>query len=203
MKENTNYSKLETIFNYNGGYITRKDADKAGIPSWFLSDFARKNQLNKIAPGFYTSDSFIPDDYFIFQQRYPKYIYSGMSALYLHKLTDKIVTTIEVSAPQGYNPSRIKRCNLIVHKISNENIYKLGVTKVETMFGNEVNVYDEERTICDIIKHRDEYDGETFFKAVKLYIRNTNNQIKLFRYASVLGIEKKVFEVIEVMANEN
>lgn len=201
MKEYSNYSKLEKIFNSNGGYITRKDADKANIPSWFLSDFVKKNKLNKIAPGFYANDSFIPDNYYIFQQRYPKYIYSGMSALYLHKLTDKIVTDLEVSAPQGYNPSRIKRENLVIHKISNESIYNLGITKVETMFGNQVNVYDEERTICDIIKHRDEYDSETFLKAIKFYIRGTNNQIKLFRYARALGIEKKVFEVMEVAAN--
>ena len=35
------------------------------------------------------------------------------------------------------------------------------------------------------------------------YIKKTNNQIKLFRYARELGIEKKVYEVMEVLTNEN
>ena len=48
MKDNTNYSKLEMIFKTNDGYITREDVDNANIPSWFLSDFVRKNNLNKI-----------------------------------------------------------------------------------------------------------------------------------------------------------
>lgn len=201
MKDNTNYSKLERIFKTNGGYITREDVDNANISSWFLSDFVKKNNLNKIAPGFYASDNFIVDDYFILQRRYPKYIYAGLSALYLLGLTDKIPTDIEVSAPQNYHPSRNKIDSLIVHKLSNINVYELGVKEVKTMFGYIVKTYDEERTICDVIKYRDKYDSETFIKAVKFYVKNHNNQSKLFEYAKELGVEKKVYEVMEVVAN--
>lgn len=201
MKENTNCSKLERIFKTNGGYITREDIDNANIPSWFLSDFVKKNNLNKIAPGFYANDNFIVDDYLILQRRYPKYIYARLSALYLLGLTDKIPTNIEVSAPQNYHPSRSKVDSLIIHKLSNSNIYELGIKEVKTMFGNIVKTYDEERTICDVIKYRDKYDSETFNKAIKIYIRTINNQSKLFKYARELGVEKKVYEIMEVVAN--
>ena len=201
MKENTNCSKLERIFKTNGGYITREDIDNANIPSWFLSDFVKKNNLNKIAPGFYANDNFIVDDYLILQRRYPKYIYARLSALYLLGLTDKIPTNIEVSAPQNYHPSRSKVDSLIIHKLSNSNIYELGIKEVKTMFGNIVKTYDEERTICDVIKYRDKYDSDTFNKAIKYYIRTINNQFKLFKYARELGVEKKVYEVMELVAN--
>ena len=201
MKDNTNYSKLEMIFKTNDGYITREDVDNANIPSWFLSDFVKKNNLNKIAPGFYADDSYIVDNYYILQRRYPKYIFAGLSALYLLGLTDKIPTDIEVSAPQNYHPSRKKIDSLIVHKLSNANVYELGMKEVKTMFGNIVRTYDEERTICDVIKRRDKYDGETFIKAIKFYVRAINNQSKLFKYARELGIEKKVYEVMEVVTN--
>lgn len=201
MKDNTNYSKLEKIFKTNDGYITREDVDNANIPSWFLSDFVKKNNLNKIAPGFYADDSYIVDNYYILQRRYPKYIFAGLSALYLLGLTDKIPTDIEVNAPQNYHPSRNKIDSLIVHKISKAKVYELGIKEVKTMFGNIVRTYDEERTICNVIKHRGKYDGETFIKAIKLYIKTSNNQSKLFKYARELGIEKKVYEVMEVVAN--
>ena len=201
MKDNTNYSKLKKIFKTNDGYITREDVNDANIPSWFLSDFVRKNNLNKIAPGFYADDSYIVDNYYILQRRYPKYIFAGLSALYLLGLTDKIPTDIEVSAPQNYHPSRKKIDSLIVHKLSNANVYELGIKEVKTMFGNIVRTYDEERTICDVIKYRDKYDGETFIKAIKFYARTINNQSKLFKYARELGVEKKVYEVMEVVAN--
>ena len=92
MKEMTNFHKLENILKSNKGYITREDVDKNNIPSWFLSDFVRRKGLEKIAPGFYANEAYIVDDYYILQKRYPKYIYTGMSALYLLSLTDKIVT---------------------------------------------------------------------------------------------------------------
>ena len=202
MKE-TNYSKLNSIFNNNGGFITREDIDKANIPSWFLSDYVKKNNLFKISPGLYVDDNYAVDDYYILQRRYPKYIFSGMSALYFLRLTDKIPTDFEVTAPQGYNPTRNKIDSLVVRKISNPSIYELGIKETKTYFGNVIRIYDEERTICDLIKHRDRYDSETFVKAIRLYIKRINNQNKLFRYARKLGIEKKVFEIMEVMANED
>ena len=201
MKESTNYSLLKKIFKANGGYITREDVNNANISSWFLSDFVKRNNLSKIAPGFYANDNYIIDNYYIIQKRYPKYIFSGLSALYLLGLTDKIPTDIEVSSPQNYHPFRNKIDLLIIHKLSNKKIYELGIKDVKTMFGNIVKTYDEERTICDVIKYRDKYDGETFIKAIKFYVRTINNQSKLFKYARELGIEKKVYELIEIVAN--
>ena len=71
------------------------------------------------------------------------------------------------------------------------------------MFGNHVKAYDKERTICDLIKYRDRYDGETFVKAIKAYAAGHPNQRKLFRYAKAMKIEKAVFEIMELVMNEN
>lgn len=203
MKENTNYYKILKMFEENYGYITREDTDEANIPSWFLSDFVKKKNLNKIAPGFYASDDFALDEYYILQKRYPKFIFSGMSALYLHRLTDKIPAEMCVSAPQGYNPTRNKIDSLSIRRISSPEILNLGISTVDTMFGNKVQTYDEERTICDLIKYRDKYDSETFVKAVKTYAKGKPNQGKLFKYAKTMKIEKKVFDVMEVVMNES
>ena len=135
--------------------------------------------------------------------RYPKYIYSGLSALYLHHLTDKIPIDLYVTCPRGYHPYRKNLIALSVTYISNNALYNLGITETKTMFGNLIKVYDKERTICDLIKYRDNYDGETFVKAMKTYVKGNIDQRKLFRYAKVMKIEKKVFEILEVMTNEN
>lgn len=202
MKEMTNYVKIDAIFERNGGFVTRKDIDEENIPSWFLSDYVKKNKLNKIAPGFYASDEYAVDEYLILQMRYPKYIFSGMSALYLHYLTDKIPTDIYVTCPQGYHPSKNRSDSLIVTRVSDTDLYSLGISEAETMFGNKVRAYDKERTICDLIKHRDEYDGETFVKAIKNYVNGEVDQSRLFRYARMMKIEKKVFEIMEIVASK-
>lgn len=203
MEDTTNYFKIEKIINKNGGYITRDDIDRANIPSWFLSEYVKKNNLTKVAPGYYCNDSYFIDSFYILQRRYPKYIFSDMTALFFHHLTDKIPSIIEVSAPQGYNPSRSKIDNLSIRRISNNDIYNLGVSEVTTSFGNKVKVYDIERTICDVIKYRDKYDSETFIKAIKYYVRKTHDQTKLFEYARKMNIERKVFEIMEVVNNND
>lgn len=75
-----------------------------------------------------------------------------------------------------------------------------GIINIETMFGNEIRAYDRERTICDLIKLRDECDGETF---VKTYASDHPSQRKLFRYVQEIEIENKVFEFMEIITNEN
>lgn len=202
MKETSNYSLIDKIYREKG-YLTRKDIDSNEIPSWFLTDYVRKNGLTKLAPGVYACEGFIVDDYYVLQMRYPKYIFSGMSSLYLLQLTDKIPPNIYVTAPQGYNPSKNKPDNLIIHKISNHEIYSLGIIEVKTMYGNVVKIYDKERTICELIKHRDAYDGETFVKSLRLFKESDPNQMKLFKYAKAMKIEKKVYEIMEVILNED
>ena len=203
MKEMTKDQIIEEIYRGNQGFITRREIDERKIPSWFLSSFVKKNGLKKIAPGVYAAPDFDVDDYWLLQTRYPQYIFSGMSALYLHHLTDKIPTSIYVACPQGYHPSRKPLSLLVIQNISKEEIYSLGIEEVPTMFGNRVRTYDKERTICDLIKYRDRYDGETFVKAMKAYAAGNPNQRKLFRYAKAMKIEKAVFEIMELVMNEN
>lgn len=203
MEEITNEEVLKKIVVGNGGYITRRDVDSVGVASWFLTDFVRKNNFIRVSPGYYVSSNMPIDDYYVFQWRYPQYIFSGISALFLHHLTDQLPKNMEVTCPQGYNPTRKKNKNLRIRKISDKDIYKFGITEVKTIFGHKVKVYDQERTICDFIKYRDKYDSEVFVKAMKYYVRKTNNQKKLFKYAKKLNVEKKVLEVMEIITNED
>lgn len=97
MQDKTNFLKIKELFAQNGGYITRRQTEKNKIPSWFLTDFVRKNNLVKIDKGFFAAENWIQDDYFVFQYKYPKYIYSFESALYLLNLTDNLPAILEVT----------------------------------------------------------------------------------------------------------
>ena len=63
----TNEQKLEKMLNANMGYITRKQVDEQRIPSWFLTDFVRKNALVKIDKGIYALEDWLRDDFLVFQ----------------------------------------------------------------------------------------------------------------------------------------
>lgn len=203
MKENQNYSTIDKLFKRNGGFVTREEVEEKNIASWYLYDYVRKNNLVKVSPGFYASEDYHVDEHYMLQRRYPKFIFSGISALFLLGLTDKIPEEYEITCPHGYNPTREKLSDVIIRRLFDPEIYNLGITEVHTVFGNTVKVYDEERTICDLVKRREEYEPEVFVKALRRYIKKTNNQAKLLKYAQILKIEKRVYELMEVIVNDD
>jgi predicted transcriptional regulator of viral defense system len=65
--------------------------------------------------------------------------------------------------------------------------------------GKSIKVYDRERTICDILLHRNKVDAEVFNMAIRRYISDSNKvEARLMKYAKLLHVEKKVKEVLGV-----
>lgn len=202
MQEITNNSKLKEILKSNGGYITRRQVDANRIPSWFLTDFVRKENLEKITTGFYAENGWMQDDFLVFQYKYPKFIFSYESALYLLNLTDNLPQTFEVTGPRNYRPFNPKGNLTLIHTESKKEIYELGITEIKTNLGNSVLSYNAEKTICDLIKRSDKIDAETYTKALHNYAKKSHDSEKLLEYAKVMGIEKKVYDTMLVVTNE-
>lgn len=198
----TNEQKISQLLESNNGYLTRKEIDDLGIPSITLTRFAKKRGLRQITRGFYALEDWIVDPYLVFQYTYPRYIYSFNSAIYLHGLGDIIPNYLEVTGPINYRPFPKKRSDIITHTDTVEGSYSLGLVKLKTSLGNLVRVYDKEKTICDLIKHNDIVEFETYAKALVIYSRSKDRDInKLMNYAKALGIERKVREKMEVLLN--
>lgn len=189
MQENTNSSKLGDILNKNGGYITRRQVDQNGIQSWFLTDFVRKENLEKLAAGFYAKPDWITDDFLVFQYKYPKFIFSYESALYLLNLADSLPQTFEVTGPKNYRPFSPKENIAIIHTDYKKETYEFGIAEVETNLGNKVLAYNAEKTVCDLIRRSEKIDSEIYTKALYNYSKLKNkNPSRLIEYAKIMGI---------------
>ena len=71
---------------------------------------------------------------------------------------------------------------------------------MKTPLGNDVRVYDIDRTICDMVLRKDEMDIQVFQTALKEYMSGQSKNIhRLMVYAKLLGIEQKIREYTEVM----
>lgn len=196
---------IENIMQKNDGKITRKEAIANKIPSVSFSRYVYQNELIRIAPGVYMKKCSIIDELFCLQERYPKIIYSGITALYLHNLTDRIPDIIEFTMPKGY---RVRKKSIVepikAHIENNESICFFGNTTIETNFGNKVTAFSKEKSIVEIIRKRSDYDSETFIKAIKSFLkRKDKNMSFLFEYARLRKIEKKVFEILEIANYDN
>ncbi len=194
----TGYEKIYELCKSNNGIVTAAEVSENSIPSWYLSDLVKKGQLIKIDRGIYATEQGDYDEYYFFQIRNKRCIYSYASALYMHRLTERVPYKKEVTVYKGYNSSHITN-EAIVHYVKKD-IYLMGVTECKTVFGNTVNVYDKERTICDLIVSRKEIDVEIFSKAIKSYAKDIDRDYKkLRRYAKEMKIQSKLDDILEIV----
>ncbi len=80
-----------------------------------------------------------------------------------------------MTVPNGYNPTRLKKEGLIVYTIKKE-LFDLGNCLKKTTFGREVKTYDMERTICDIVRDRNNQDPAVLNDSLKRYLRNKDKR---------------------------
>ncbi|CAD0137027.1 Abortive phage infection protein [Streptococcus thermophilus] len=194
-------SNKETVLNYlkqNNGIITYKDCKDLGVPAVYLSRLENEEKIFRVDKGIYLSTDGDYDEYYFFQYRFSRAIYSYVSALYLQGFTDEIPQYFEVTVPRGYrfnNPPQ----NLAVHTVPKE-IVDLGVISVKTPWGQTVKTYDFERIICDFIQNRKKIDNELFVKTLKAYVNYPNkNLTNLYQYAEKMKIINQTKQTLEVL----
>ena len=194
-----NYKKIIKDHIYKSkGILLSEDISSKSIPSIYLTRMVEKGVIQRVERGVYISEHGNYDEYYFFQKRYKSAIFSYLSALYLHKLTDVVPNAIEVTLYRGYNPHRMN-VDIIKHYVTRD-MHTLGVMDCETMYGNVVKVYDLERIICDIVKNRKSVDSELFSKTLNNYVRSPKKDFaKLYEYARQLKIFDKVKEILEVI----
>ena len=193
-------SKYESIEKLNiDGYLFTSDIVNAGISKTWLASYVKEMGYERVAQGVYVSPETWPDELFILNRAYPNIIFSGETALYLHLLVDREYSEITVSVPSNFSGQRLRDKGVIVHR-EREAIYGLGKTQIETNYGHLVNVYDMERSICDMVKNRKGYDVQTYQTALREFFRKDNaDYSKLLEYADRLNIKQDIKKYLEVM----
>lgn len=190
--------KIREQMKRTGGVITNKELKTLHIPTIYLTRMMEKGELIRADRGIYIDSNGDYDEYYFFHKRYQVAVFSYVSALYIHQFTDIIPTEMEVTVYKGYNPHRISRSARVHY--ATKAIYDLGITEGKTMFGNTVKVYDLERTVCDLIKNRNEIESELFSKTINRYVRYKNKDLnKLYAYSKQMNIYDKVKDILEVI----
>lgn len=191
-------NKILKIMKKNNEIITPSQLEKKGISRVYLSRMEREGIIEKIDRGIYVTKDFKYDEYYLFQLKYPKAVFSYNTALYFYEMTERTPIKMDVTVYREYNPHRFKDF-VNVYKISKE-LYNLGVTEKKSPQGMKVKTYNLERTVCDIIKDKDSLDIEIRNKAIKKAIKSKEfNASKMFEYAKKMNIYDKVKNYMEAI----
>jgi len=190
--------KIKNIIENNGGVVTAKALRDKNIPTVYLSRLVASGDLRRAARGIYINKDGDYDEYYFLNERYKGIVFSYLSSLYLLNFTDIIPQNMEITVYSGFNAHRIKE-NVNIHYVKKD-LVEVGITEVETIYGNKVRTYNIERTICDLIESRKDIEAELFSKTINRYIRHKNKDLdKLYEYSQKMKIYNKVKDIIEVV----
>ena len=191
-------NKVLEMMKKNNEIITPAQLEKKGISRVYLSKMEKAGYIEKIERGIYVTKEFKYDEYYLFQLKYPKAIFSYNTALYFYEMTERTPIKMDVTVYREYNPHRFK--NFVnVYKTTKE-LYSLGIIEKKSPQGMNVKVYDLERTICDMIKDKNSIDIEIRNKSIKKAIKSKEfSASKMFDYAKKMNIYNKVKNYMEAI----
>ena len=126
-------------------------------------------------------------------------LFSHETALFFHDLTDREPLKYTITVRTGYNPSRLQEDGFQVYTVKKD-LHETGITTMQTPFGHSVPVYDMERTICDLLRSRNNIEMQVFQDALKQYARRKDKNLRtLMKYASMFHVEKILRPYLEVL----
>ena len=199
MQQNKNYkNQIKEYVKTSGGIVTSKYCREHNIPTIYLNRLVEEGFLFNAKRGIYLTKDGDYDEFYFFQLRYPKAIYSYNTALYFIDRTDKLPHTIDITVYNGYKFNE-KMKNVDVHYVD-KRIYDIGIVEVETAYGNKVKAYSLERVLCDFLVHKNEIDSEDYLKLVQSYIYDKNKDVSSFYNLIIkMGVAEKIMDVVQIM----
>ena len=147
-----NIQRIKKISHKNNGIVTAAEVRSAGISPSYLSLMVKNGSLNRIERGLYATPSVYVDKMFELFAKNKFIVFSHLSALYLHELTDRTPLKISITVPRTKNVSKLLQTGMIEIKRSNEETHDLGLIQMLSPSSFPIPVYNMERTICDIVK---------------------------------------------------
>lgn len=194
---------VKKVIENKKGIAKVSDMINAGVSREDIKRLYADGYIKRVSQGYYqlSSTTDLTDEQIISSVA-PKSVVCMESALFYYGYTDFMPRVKSLAIPRTSSRKAIDSSPipLKIYYVSSE-IYELGKTIV-TDNGVTFSIYDRERTICDIFKHRNKIDNETFNKALNAYVKDDKKNLNnLSAYAKKLRVYKKVMELMEVLLN--
>ena len=192
--------KLEETFAKYGGVMRTSQLNHEGFYYKKIKDLLANQQIEQIRRGYY---QYIGNNLFsdipTITALFPDGVLCMDSALEHYGYTERTPSAWHVAVVSTSTRTRFYIDYPIVkpHFIQKDR-YLIGITEVD-VDGQYIKIYDRDRTICDLLLHRNKIDSEVFNTAVQRYVKDPEKSVaRLMQYAKVLHVEKKVREVLGI-----
>ncbi len=185
-----------------GVVFRTKDLNDQGISNYQITKLVDDGTLIKLYQGVYSLEDIgnikITDINVIIENG----ILSLSSAAYLYKLTSGESGKITITLNREQKPPRLP-FDLFCYYYTSSKFYDVGL-KIIDQNGRKIKIYDIERTVCDMIRHRSKYDSNIIREVIENYLmREERNMDKLYEYAKELRVYNVLVQYLEILGGMN
>ena len=192
--------EIKKVFDKHSGFLKTKELYAERIFYNDIKLLIEEGHIEKIRYGYYQwADSDNPSDAIVIKRLFPDGILCMDTALFYHRLCDRIPQAWHIAVSKNSGKSRFKLDYPFVKPYYIEpDLLDVGLIK-GNIDGNQVRIYNKERTICDCLRYEKKMDKEIFNNAIKYYIADTSKNIHtLMNYARSFKILQKLLSTIGV-----
>lgn len=191
--------RLDKLAHETNGILTYSQMINSKFTKRQIKNFEQNNLIEKISKGIYLHKDYLKDNLKIYQLVNSNFVYSNETAAYLHGLTDRYPRIYSVTTYSGYHLRKCKEFNVFYTKKENLN---LGKIELKDNSGNLLQVYDKEKTICDLIKNKKRIELQVYSESIQNYFKGQVKLNKISEYAKSLNITDEVFQIINLMMKQ-
>lgn len=182
-------------------FLTTQELKKNGISYYQINKMAQDGELVEISKNFYENPGYKgePNDFYAVSAYSPKGVVCLRSAAVYYDLLSERPADIDVALPRR---SRIPKSPdwppMRFYLFSGER-YSQGIRSIREE-ENEFQIYNVEKTVCDIVFYRNKLGFESAVEVVKQYLNRPERNINvLMEYARRLRVATAMRKFVEVL----
>lgn len=190
---------IETLLQENNGYIKTSELKQFDITRQSFYSLIKTFNLVRVSKGLYRDKDLWDDELFVLNQRYSEAVFSHETAAYLLNLSDREPIQYSLTFKAGKGSARINKAGIKVYKVKDE-LYEIGLTEMTSPFGNKIQSYNPERTICDLVRSRKNIEIQEYQSILRTYlISKDRNLPELMHYAKLFSIDRVLKQTLEIL----
>lgn len=191
--------QITQLIEEQGGIVKKEQFTELGIDYRRILDFVQSGDLVRIKNGYYTDriDRFTEEE--LVARLFGDTRLCMESALYEYGYISQKPYGWHLAVDKNTSKSRFKMdYPKIIPYYTEPEALELGSTEI-MISGQQFQIYDRDRVICDCLKYESKLEREVFKEALQSYIRDSQKDISaLMAYARARKVVGKVQSMIGV-----
>ena len=191
--------QITQLIEVQGGIVKKEQFTELGIDYRRILDFVQSGDLVRIKNGYYTDriDRFTEEE--LVARLFGDARLCMESALYAYGYISQKPYGWHLAVDKNTSKSRFKMdYPKIIPYYTEPEALELGSTEI-MISGQQFQIYDRDRVICDCLKYESKLEREVFKEALQSYIRDSQKDISaLMAYARARKVVGKVQSMIGV-----